>query len=278
MYQVFGGLPCESRRTFAALGHPARPQNSGLAGPFRPDPDLVALSSGRRSDSKDCDFIPRSRDRVRFGPSVAGLSDAISRGPAGGGPGRRGAGAGLDHHPCPERAGARRRTEAVGRAGGSDRRRPARRRLGVLGRPSLATRNPRRLADVEISRRDGAERSVLPSLGSAGGVFRALRAADPRLRAGHGGRARDAARPVLTASIFRRCSPGRWRMCCRACSRSRRCTTMPACRITSTSANICGCWPCSRRRSSRSASGRCAAVDGRPSDQARPAAPGAGPT
>ena len=84
---------------------------------------------------------------------------------------------------------------AVGRAGGGDRRRPARRRLGVLGRPSLATRNPRRLADVGISGRDGAERSVLPPLGNAGGVFRALCAADPRLRAGHGGRARDAARP-----------------------------------------------------------------------------------
>ena len=63
-----------------------------------------------------------------------------------------------------------------------------------------------------------------------------------------------------SASTFRRCSPGRWRMCCRACSRSRHCINMPACRITSTSANICGCWPCSRRRSSRSASGRCAAV------------------
>ena len=70
-----------------------------------------------------------------------------------------------------------------------------------LGRPSRATRNPRRLADVGISRRDGAERGVLPSLGRAGGVFCALRAADPRLRAGHGGRAGDAAAAFYGVNI-----------------------------------------------------------------------------
>ena len=33
-----------------------------------------------------------------------------------------------------------------------------------------------------------------------------------------------------------------WRMCCRACSRSRHCTNMPACRTTKAPANICGFW------------------------------------
>ena len=202
MYQVFGGLPCESRRTFAGLATP--PGSKPEAGRhFQPLPGLGSSGSSPPTGQQDCDFIPRSRDRIRFGPSVAGLSDAISRSPAGGGPGGGGAGAGLDHHSCPERAGAGRRTEAVGRAGGSDRRRPAWRRLGVLGRPSLATRNSGRLADVEISGRDGAERGVLPPLGNAGGLFRALSAADPRLRAGDGGRARHAAGPVLRRQYSR---------------------------------------------------------------------------
>jgi hypothetical protein len=47
-----------------------------------------------------------------------------------------------------------------------------------------------------------AQREILSSwplspLGRAGGILRALRAADPRLRAGHGGRARHAATAVL---------------------------------------------------------------------------------
>ena len=63
-----------------------------------------------------------------------------------------------------------------------------------------------------------------------------------------------------TASTFRRCCLGIGARAARACSRSRRCTNMPACHITSTSANICGCWPYSGLRSWRSASGRCAAV------------------
>ena len=215
MYQVFGGLPCESRRTFAGLATPSGTKPE-VCGTFSPKTSLVALSSGPPIGQQDCDFIPRSRDCVRFGPSVAGLSDAISRSPFGGDPGGGGAGAGLDHHPCPECAGARRRTEIVGRAGGRDRRRRDRRRLGVLGRPSLATRNSGRLADVEISGRDGAERGVLPPLGDACRILRALRAADPRLRAGDGGRARDA-----TGAVLRRQYSGGARLGFGACAARR---------------------------------------------------------
>ena len=150
--------------------------------------------------------------------------------------------------------------QLVGRTGGGHCRRPARRRLGILGGPSLAARNPRRLADVRISRRDGAERSLFPSLGRAGGVFRPLRAADPRLRAGHGGRAGDGARQVLRRQysggvrlgIGARAAGGARGLgaaplCRPPASRARRQTSVDACRS-------------SGRRSSHSASGRCAAV------------------
>ena len=52
--------------------------------------------------------------------------------------------------------------------------------------------------------------------GMLGGVLCALRAADPRLRAGHGGRARHAALPASTRSTFPRSCSGRRRMCCPA--------------------------------------------------------------
>ena len=51
--------------------------------------------------------------------------------------------------------------------------------------------------------RDGAERGVLPPLGHAGGVFRAVCAADQRVRAGDRRRARDAAGPVLRRQYCR---------------------------------------------------------------------------
>ena len=63
------------------------------------------------------------------------------------------------------------------------------------------TRNPQRLADGELSERGGAERGVLQSLGRAGGVLCPLRAADSRLRADHGGRARHAAAALLRRQI-----------------------------------------------------------------------------
>src|SRR6478735_5506219 len=53
------------------------------------------------------------------------------------------------------------------------------------------------MAADQLSPRGGAERSLLSPLGRAGGVFRALRAADPRLRADHGGLARHAAAALL---------------------------------------------------------------------------------
>src|ERR1700722_9885490 len=81
--------------------------------------------------------------------------------------------------------------------GGRDRRRPARRRIGLLARSPRPARDPLFLAAVELSAGDRAERSLLSPLGRAGGILRALRAADPRLRAGHGGRARHAATAVL---------------------------------------------------------------------------------
>ena len=103
---------------FCRLGDP--PGSKPEAGRhFQSLPGLGSSGSGPLTGQQGCDFIPRSPDCVRLGASVAGLSHAISRGPAGGGPGRGRAGAGLDHHPCPERAGARRRIAAVGRAGGS---------------------------------------------------------------------------------------------------------------------------------------------------------------
>jgi len=58
-------------------------------------------------------------------------------------------------------------------------------------------------------------------LGRSGGILRALRATDPRLRADHGGRARHAAGCVFFPSTSRRSCCGRWRMCCLACSRCR---------------------------------------------------------
>ena len=150
-----------------------------------------------------CGFIPRSIDCVRLGTCVACLSHAIPRRPAGGRSGRGLGDSGLDHHPGAERAGARRRVAARMGAGGRDRRRVARRWIGVLDRTSRPARNPERLADVELSARGRAERSVLSSLGRAGGVLRALRAADPGLRADHGGRAGHAA-----AALLRRQHPG----------------------------------------------------------------------
>ena len=53
------------------------------------------------------------------------------------------------------------------------------------------------LAADELSAGDRAERGLLQPLGGLGGVFRPLRAADPRLRADHGRRARHAAVAVL---------------------------------------------------------------------------------
>ena len=82
-------------------------------------------------------------------------------------------------------------------AGSRDRWGVARRRIGVLDRISRPARDPQRLAVVELSARDRAERSLFPSLGHAGGFFRALRAADQSLRADHGGRAGDVAADVL---------------------------------------------------------------------------------
>ena len=80
--------------------------------------------------------------------------------------------------------------------------------------------------------RGRAERGVLSSLGHAGRVLRALRAADPGLRADHGRRARTCRRCASMPSIFRRSCCGRRRMCCRACSRFRRCTDTAGCRVT----------------------------------------------
>ena len=110
-----------------------------------------ALSELARSGSAQAHYRHRNFVTSFLDPLIAFVSahpwlaylDAVPGGPAGGGPGGRLARAGLDHHPRPERAGARRRTAACGRAGGRDRRRVARRRLGVLGRPSRPARNPR---------------------------------------------------------------------------------------------------------------------------------------
>ena len=71
------------------------------------------------------------------------------------------------------------------------------RRHRILDRTSLAARNPERVADVALSERDRAKRGVLSPLGSARGILRALRAADPRLRTHHRGRARDVAAALL---------------------------------------------------------------------------------
>ena len=110
------------------------------------------------------------------------------------------------------------------RAGGRD----CRRRCSAMARPSgsaiAPSANPERLAAVELSRADRAERSVLSSLGHAGGVLRALRAAGTRLRAGHGGRARHAAAAVLRRQHSGDPAVGVRRMCCRACWRYPRCT------------------------------------------------------
>src|SRR5260370_35200285 len=53
------------------------------------------------------------------------------------------------------------------------------------------------MAADQLSPRGDAERSLLSPLGRAGGVLCALRAADPRLRADHGGLARPAAPALL---------------------------------------------------------------------------------
>ena len=83
-----------------------------------------------------CDIIHRSIDCVRLGPCVACLSDAVPGRASGGRSGRGLGGSGLDHHPGAERAGSRRRAAARMGAGGRDRRRVARRRIGVLDRAS----------------------------------------------------------------------------------------------------------------------------------------------
>ena len=160
--------------------------------------------------------------------AVACLSHAVPRGPAGGRSGGRFAGAGIDHHPGPERAGARRRIEALGGAGGGHRRRHGRRRHRVLDRPSLAARDPQRLAADRIIRAwwRRAKRSS-----TAGARLRCFSPASCRRYAPscRSRRARSACRRCgSTASIFPRSWSGRWRMCCRACWRSRRCTNISA--------------------------------------------------
>src|SRR6267378_2232760 len=149
------------------------------------------------------EFIHRSIDRLRVGPCLACLSHDFPCGFARSRPGRGLGDSGLDHYPCTERAGAWRLVGACVGAGGRDRRRAARRWIGVLDRTSGPTRNLELLADGELSARDQAERSVLSPLGRAGGVLRALRAADPRLRADHGRRA-----GYVATALFRRQHPG----------------------------------------------------------------------
>src|SRR5258705_13873129 len=77
------------------------------------------------------------------------------------------------------------------------RRRIARRWIGVLDRTQGPARNPQFIAAEQISTPDGAERSLFSSLGRAGGVLCALRAADSCLRADHGGR-----RPPVPPRVF----------------------------------------------------------------------------
>src|SRR6202051_3271132 len=126
------------------------------------------------------------------------------------------------------------------------RRGAARRWIGVLDRTSRPARNPQRLAAGELPARGRAERGILSSLGRAGGVLRALRAADQSLRAGHGGSAGDVAADVLrrqhprgplmgarartagsaggigAAQIWRICSPCRARQALLDAARDRR--------------------------------------------------------
>ena len=104
-------------------------------------------------------------------------------------------------------------------------------------------RNPQHLAAVELSARGRAERSVFQSLGRAGGVLCALRAADPRLRADHGGRARHAADAVLRRQHPRDPAVGAGACAARRAGGFRAARICRICRIMAGSPSITGCWP-----------------------------------
>src|SRR5216683_3463432 len=174
-------------------------------------PDRTAIPA-----QESCGFLHRSLDCVRLGTCVACLSHAIPGRPAGGSSHRRLGDPGLDRYPGAERAGARRRPAARVGAGGRDRRCVAGRWNGILDRTSDPARNPELLADDELPARGSAERSVLSSLGRAGGVLRPICAADPRLRADHGRRVGHDA-----AALLRRQHPGDPAMGARACAAGR---------------------------------------------------------
>ena len=109
--------------------------------------------------------------------------------------------------------------------------------IGVLDRPSRPAQHPERLAAVELSARwsPRARRSF-----TAGARWRyssraSCRRSAPSCRSR---RARSACRRcAFTPSTSRRSCSGRPPMCCRACWRYRRCTHMPAFRITPGSAS-----------------------------------------
>ena len=176
------------------------PQTDAAPGTRRPDGGCArqgpALSGGS-ANKEFRDLLRRSIDCLRLGACVAGLSDDFPRRPAGSRPivgsvipgstiilalSALIPGGELDIAAC---------------VGGGDRRRRAGRWHRILDRASRAARDPERVADVALSERDRAKRGVLSPLGRAGGILRALRAADPRLRTDHRGRAWDGAAALL---------------------------------------------------------------------------------
>ena len=136
---------CPANHAVLSTGQFGRLPKAGSMALSTPAASYVrsACEPDRSPTQEPCDFIHRSIDGIRLGPCVACLSHAISRRVAGGRPDRGVGDSGFDHHSGAERAGPERRVAAGVGAAGRDRRRLARRRIGILGRASRPARDPR---------------------------------------------------------------------------------------------------------------------------------------